>query len=178
MLLVNTTDDLLSHRAGIRPPAQSLGEERSAPSRLYVFAPGQVQEVADDAGEILLEHLEPRGLARFRHDDDMDAVRRNGRLRWFAWLRQQVKRHVSLNERQRAAGLGLIEPNNDVLKALRTFRRLKETEFNHEAEFEAAGVTAAATPDELEELLGDAGLTRNAERRARHDAEVGEQPPA
>jgi hypothetical protein len=176
MLLMNTTDDLLSHRAGTRHPAHSLGEERIAPSRLYVFRPGEVQEVPDEAGEILLEHLEPRGLMRFRHGEDMDDVRRNGRLRWFMWLRQQVERHQRLNEEHRSKGLGTVTANADVVKATRAYVRLKKTEFSDEAEAELA--RAGATAEEMALLMGKPADVAAAERAARHDAEFSEQPPA
>jgi hypothetical protein len=166
MLLLNPTDDRLQHTAGVRAPSNHGAQDITYPPRLFIFEPGAQMEVPDDVGAVLLDHLGPRGLVRFQIGDDLDAVRREGRRAWYNWCFAQVKRHRKLNNGQRQRGLESIDPNPDVLKAYRTWRKLKDTEFRDEIMDDPS--IPEVTEEEMIDLGGlDGETARVFQRRAR-----------
>lgn len=168
MLLYNPTDDTLRHTAPSREPYVNGDESADYPPRMHEFAPGAKMEVADSAGEVLLEHLGPRGLVSFRFGDDMEALRRQGRRQWFEWLNAQVVRHKRLNEDQKAKGLATIAPNADVLRCFRVWKQMKAQEF-HDEILDDPDVLALSAADKAE-----LGMSDDAQRARERTADLGD----
>jgi hypothetical protein len=129
MLLLNTTDDAMTWPAAVRPPLVNGPEEQFFPPRFFTFEPGETVEVQDDAAEVLLEHLAPRGLVRVQLNEDPTEARANGRRSWFDWLEAQVRRHQTINDELRANGRAPIRPNRFVRRHAKTYERLAKAEF-------------------------------------------------
>jgi len=130
MILMNPTDDPMMWGVGVRAPYVNGPEEAVFPPRHFVFAAGERLEVPDEAADILLEHLGPRGLVRVTLDDDLDARRVEGRRAWFDWLEAQIRRHQTLNEEQSRNGRPSIRPNRELRRLALIYERLSKAEFS------------------------------------------------
>jgi hypothetical protein len=178
MLLLNPTDTPMQHPAGIRAPEINGGQETSFPPRNFMFAPGEMQEVPDEAGTVLLDHLGRRGLVQITmhanpktHAAHLEEARLAGRRQWFLWLNRQVQTHKGLVEEMRAKGLSPLHPNPDVLAAYRLWRDLRSSpEFSDPIMADAS--VPAMTPQESADLQGDPVMLRDAQREAARAAEL------
>lgn len=129
MILLNPTDDRMQWAVGVHPPYVNGAEEAIIPPKHFVFEPNVPTEVPDNAVDVLLEHLGPRGLVQMGLQDDLAAKRAEGRKAWFDWLEAQVRRHQVLNEEQSRNGRPSIRPNAAIRKCARQYEALAAGEF-------------------------------------------------
>jgi len=130
MIFLNPTDDRMMWSAGIFAPYVNGAEEAYFPSRTFIFEPGETVEVPDSAGDVMKDHLGPRGLVQVTLGADLEERRAAGRRQWFDWLEAQIRRHQVLNEEQRNNGRASIQPNRELRRHAKTYERLVKEEFS------------------------------------------------